>query len=85
MILVSTIRDIDDTTKEGMMLIGALAILTSIDKKDISDKKWGGMIHPDDALKKVSDLSNQIYFEKEWEAEKVIRIRDEKISKLIRE
>jgi hypothetical protein len=61
----------------------ALAILTSINVEDIKDNKWGGMVHPDDALMKVQDLTNQIYYEEEFKAEKKRIMRDNKINSIL--
>lgn len=78
---MKTIREISESDNEGKILIAALAILTSIKKSDIDDGKWGDL-HPDDALEKVVDLTNQIYYYEEWVAEKKLRDRDNKLNEL---
>lgn len=83
MIRMKTIQDFNGNTDEGKLLLAALAVLTSIDKQDIDEQKWGGWVHPDDAFERVVELANKIYYEEEWKAEEVIKKRDEKISKLI--
>lgn len=85
MITIKTISDFSHDSDEGKMLLAALAVLTSIDKKDITENKWGGWVHPDDALRRVADLANKIYYEEEWKAEESRIKRDEKISKIIEE
>ena len=83
MINYKTIRDFNDNSPEGKLLLMALAILTSIHVEDIKDNKWGGMVHPDDALMKVQDLTNQIYYEEEFKAEKKRIMRDNKINSIL--
>jgi hypothetical protein len=83
MINYKTIRDFNDNSPEGKLLLMALAILTSINVEDIKDNKWGGMVHPDDALMKVQDLTNQIYYEEEFKAEKKRIMRDNKINSIL--
>lgn len=83
MIELNTIRELDDKSDEGKLLIAALAILTSIDTEDINSGKWGGMTHPDDALDQIQDLANKIYFEEEWKAEEKLKKRDKKLINLI--
>jgi|LakMenE01Jun11ns_1017448.scaffolds.fasta_scaffold7868391_2 hypothetical protein len=83
MINYKTIRDFNDNSPEGKLLLMALAILTSIKGEDIKDNKWGGMVHPDDALMKVQDLTNQIYYEEEFKAEKKRIMRDNKINSIL--
>lgn len=85
MITIKTINEFSDKSDEGKMLLASLAVLTSLDKKDIDENKWGGMVFPDDALKRIVDLANKIYYEEEWKAEEFKRKRDEKISKIIEE
>lgn len=82
MIKYQTIREIKNN-KEGEILIAALAILTTISKKDIDENKWGGMVNPDKALQQVVELANKIYYEKEWEIEQKIEERAKKINNVI--
>ena len=79
-----TIRDIDDSTPQGKLLLMALAALTSIDEEDIKTQKWGGMVHPDDALERLVDLTNSVYYEEEWKSEKTIKERDKKIESILK-
>ena len=83
MIKLDTIREIDSSSKEGKMLIAALSILTSIDKKQIDDQEFGGMTHPDDALQKVIKISNQIYYEEEYKLHLKSLKRDNKINNIL--
>jgi len=82
MINLKTIKDIKDS-EEGQLLLMAIAILTSITPKDIKEDKWGGMVHPDDALERIQDLANKIYYEEEWKGEQIKIKRDIKINKII--
>ena len=83
MIQLKTIREIDDKTNEGKLLIAALAILTSLQQKDIKNNIWGGSVHPDQGLSQLKDLANKIYFEKEWKAEEKSKERNRKIEQVI--
>jgi len=82
MINLKTIKDIKDS-EEGQLLLMAIAILTSITPKDIKEDKWGGMVHPDDALERIQDLANKIYYEEEWKGEQIKIMRDTKINKIL--
>lgn len=82
MIDIKTIKDILDDDDSGKIVFAAIAILTSIKKSDIDDDIWGGMVHPDDALSRVVDLANRIYYEEEWKSEKVKIERDNKLDEL---
>lgn len=55
-----------DDTDEGKMLLAAIAILTSLSCKDIEEQKYGGMSHPHDVFDRIKDLSNEIFFEEEY-------------------
>jgi hypothetical protein len=68
---------------EGMLLLSALAVLTSIDKEDIKEGKYGGMNHPDKVMENIWDLANKIYFEKEYKDWKFIEERDNKINDIL--
>lgn len=83
MIRMKTIKDFTSDTDEGKLLLAALAVLTSLDKQDIREGKWGGMVHPDDAFERVVELANKIFHEEEWKSEETIRKRDDKISRII--
>ena len=85
MINIKTISEIDDTTKEGKLLLMTIAILTSIKPDDIKSNKWGGWVHPDDAIKQVADLTNKVYHEEEFKAEQIKIMRDNKINSIINE
>ena len=84
MIKQKNISNINDTTEEGKLLLMAISILTSIKPEDIKSDKWGGMVHPDDALMKVQDLANEIYYEEEWKAEQIKIMRDNKINSILK-
>lgn len=83
MINYKTIRDFNDNSPEGKLLLAAISILTSISGEDIKSKKWGGMVHPDDALLKIQDLANRIYYEEEWKGEQIKIKRDTKINNIL--
>ena len=72
-----------DTT-EGKLLMAAIAVLTSIDKKDIKKGKYGGMNHPDIVMENIWKLSNYIFHQKEYEEWELIENRDNKISQIIK-
>ena len=83
MIQLDTIRQIDDGSDEGKLLIAAIAILTSIQKEDLESNEWGGLVSPDEGIRKIQDLANRIYFKKEWEAQKKSKERDNKIEGIL--
>lgn len=68
---------------EGKLLMAALSILTSIDKGDIKEGRFGGMNHPDTVMENIWYLANGIFHEKELEEYKFIEMRDKKIRTLI--
>lgn len=82
MIQYKNLSSIPDT-EEGRTLLAAVAILTSIEKKDIQNNLWGGNVHPDDALKRVVELANKIFYEQEWKSEQILKERDLKLNKII--
>ncbi len=77
------LSDINMNSEEGQLLMAAVAILTSIEKKHIDSNKWGGNLHPDKAVKQIADLTNKIYYEEEWKAEQKRIERDNKINKIL--
>lgn len=85
MIRMETIRDFSCESDEGKLLLAALSILTSLRKEDVREGMWGGMVHPDDAFRRVVDLANRVHHEEEWKAEEVMRKRNKKISDIIDE
>lgn len=84
MINYKNIRDFNDNSPEGKLLLGAISILTSIKGEDIKSGKWGGMIHPDTALLKIQDLANRIYYEEEWKREQIKIMRNTKINSILK-
>ena len=84
MINLKSIRDFNDNSPEGKLLLAAISILTSINVEDIKDNKWGGMVHPDNALLKIQDIANRIYYEEEWKAEQIKIKRDTKINSILK-
>ncbi len=77
------LSDINMNSEEGQLLMAAVAILTSIEKKHIDSNKWGSNLHPDKAVKQISDLANKIYYEEEWLAEEIKLNRDNKINNIL--
>ena len=84
MLELKNISDFSDNSNEGKLLMAALAILTSIDVHDIKKNKWGGMMSPNKALKKVQDLANKIYFNDEYYQYFNAIERDKKLDKLFK-
>jgi len=86
MIQLNNISDINTTTNEGKLLIAALAVLTSIETKQINPL-WGDNVHPDTALLQIVDLANHLYHTEEHKLEveryQKITNRDEKINTII--
>ena len=83
MINLKSIRDFNDNSPEGKLLLAAISILTTISEEDPKDNKWGGMVHPDDALLKIQDIANRIYYEEEWKGEQIKIKRDTKINSIL--
>lgn len=71
------------STDEGKVLMAAIAILTSLDKEDLENNLWGGMVHPDDALERVIELANKIFYEEDWKSEQILKERDHKLNKIL--
>jgi hypothetical protein len=84
MINLKNIRDFNDNSPEGQLLLAAISILTTISEEDLKDNKWGGMVHPDDALLKIQDIANRIYYEEEWKGEQIKIKRDTKINSILK-
>ncbi len=84
MITHENLHDIDMTTGEGQLLMTAVAILTSIEHKHITNKEWGSHLNPNKAVKQIADLCNKIYYEEEWKAEKQRIKRDNKINQILK-
>lgn len=82
MINIYKICDIP-STEEGKVLMAAIAILTSLDNDDLKNNLWGGMVHPDDALERVIELANKIFYEEEWKSEQILKERDFKLNKIL--
>ena len=76
-------RNFNNSTPEGQMLLAAMAILTSIEPKDIREGKFGGMCHPQDVFEKVLDLANKIYYEEEYKRYLSSLKMDKKIEDII--
>lgn len=83
MIKWDNISNIDTKTNEGKLLLMTLAILTSIDEGDIKSGKWGSKTHPDNALKQIAELTNKVFFEKEWKEWKKSTDRNNKINSIL--
>lgn len=71
------------STDEGKVLMASIAILTSLDNDDLKNNLWGGMVHPDDALERVIELANKIFYEEEWKSEQILKERDCKLNKIL--
>ena len=76
-------KEFNQDSVEGKLLLSALAVLTSIEKKDIREGKYGGMNYPDTVMENIWDLANKIYFEKEYKDWLVIENRDNKINNIL--
>lgn len=76
-------NNFDHSTPEGQMLLAAMAILTSIEPKDIREGKFGGMCHPQDVFERVVDLANKIYYEEEYKTYLKSKERDSKLNSII--
>jgi hypothetical protein len=73
-----------ESTVEGKLLMAALSVLTSIDKKDIQKGQYGGMNHPDTVMENLWKLSNYIFHQKEYEEWEVVENRDKKIENILK-
>jgi len=82
MITIKKISELPDT-EVTKLLVAAVAILTSISEADIEEEMWGGTVHPDEALEKIVELANKVYYFDEWESEEKSKERIEKINKIV--
>jgi hypothetical protein len=71
--------DFNSSTKEGMLLLAAMSILTS----DIDRKKFGGHMHPHDVFEHIKDLANLIFFEEEYKQIELLNKRNKIIEGII--
>jgi hypothetical protein len=83
MIDYKTISNINCDSSEGKLLLAAISVLTSVDHEDIKSCKWGGMTHPDTAMKQIVELTNKIFYEEEWKLEQERIKRDKKINQIL--
>lgn len=74
MINDTKLQEIDITSKEGKLLMSALAILTT---KNYTDKT------PDDVISILVDLSNRLYHEEEYKSYLKDLNRQEKIDSIL--
>jgi DNA phosphorothioation-dependent restriction protein DptG len=81
MITIKKITDLPDT-EVTKLLVTAVAILTSLHEEDIEEEVWGRTVQPDEALQKIVELANKLYYFDEWEAEEKSKERIDKIDKL---
>jgi hypothetical protein len=82
MITIKNISELPDT-EVTKLLITAVAVLTSISEADIEEEMWGGTVQPDEALEKIVELANKLYYFDEWESEEKSKERIEKINKIV--
>ena len=82
MIAVKRISELPDT-EVTKLLVTAVVILTSLHEEDIEEEIWGRTVHPDEALKKIVELANKLYYFDEWEAEEKSKERIHKIDDLL--
>lgn len=85
MIKHKELSDINASTQEGKLLIAAIAILTSIDESHIKSGKWGSGSSPIDAIEKISNLANQLYYAEEYDLYKKTMKRDSRIDDILNE
>jgi hypothetical protein len=71
-----------DSTTEGMLLMAAIAVLTSMNKDDIREGGYGGMNHPDIVMENIWSLANRIFYEKEYSNWLKSDLRDKKINQI---
>ena len=56
--------DIDINSKEGKLLVAAIAVLTTLKEEDLANKKWGRSLNAKTVLTKLSDLTNTMFTNK---------------------
>lgn len=84
MIELKNLNEIDLETKEGKLLVAALATLTCIRTEDIERKRWGPSLNAMSALEKLSDVANRMFIEKEYRTEKIAKLKERRRNKIIR-
>ena len=83
MIEYSDFGKINHRTHEGMLVLSALAILTSLSQKDILSGRFGGISNPDSVFQEIVKLANKIYYEEEYKLHIISENRDNKINNII--
>lgn len=73
------ITDNDD----GMLLLAAIAILTTINKQNIINNDYGSKACPNEVFDKIQNLANKLFYEEEYKNEQVRLKRENKINKLL--
>ena len=61
---IKNVLDIDIDSKEGKLLVAAIAVLTTLREEDLTAKKWGRSLNANTALNKLSDLTNTMFANK---------------------
>ncbi len=82
MITIKKISELPDT-EVTKLLVTAVAVLTSLNEEDIEEEVWGGTVQPDEALRKIVELANKLYYFDEWESEQKSIERIDKIDGLL--
>lgn len=71
---INDVRDIDISSKEGKLLVAAIAVLTTLREDDLRDNKWGRSINYNSALTKLADLTSKM-FQKKHRTEGIAKVK----------
>jgi hypothetical protein len=66
MIRDMVLSDISTKSKEGKMLMAAMAILTTINQSHIDSGRFGSNITPQKAIDELVKLANSMYYAEEY-------------------
>jgi hypothetical protein len=61
---IKDIKEIDIESKEGKLLVAALAVLTTMRTNDLVENKWGRTLNANMVLNKLSEITNKMFAKK---------------------
>jgi len=77
---VNDVKEIDINTKEGKLLIAAIAVLTTVRPDDLHENKWGRSLNYNTALAKLSEMTSKM-FQKNYRTEGIRRVKMQRQAK----
>jgi len=77
---IKDVKEIDINTKEGKLLVAAIAVLTTMRTDDLLENKWGRTLNYNTALAKLSEMTSKM-FQKNYRTEGIRRVKSQRQSK----